>query len=98
MADEARLLKDPEFRKFMRQRSRWRWGLSGFLILTYLVYAIAGIYFAEAYSTPVFGTSIPIGMAVGDLIIALSIALSLVYIRIVNRLEDDRLRRQGNSQ
>jgi hypothetical protein len=37
-------------------------------------------------------------MAVGDLIIALSIALSLVYIRIVNRLEDDRLRRQGNSQ
>ncbi len=98
MADEARLLEDPEFRKYMRQRSRWRWGLSGFLILTYIVYAIAGIYFAEAYSKPVFGTSIPFGMAVGDLIIAFSIVLSLVYIRIVNRLEDERVREQESHQ
>ncbi len=96
MADAARLLEDPEFRKFMRQRSRWRWGLSGFLILTYIVYAIAGIYFGEAYARPFFGTSIPIGMAVGDLIIVFSIVLSLIYIRIVNRLEDESVREQDS--
>lgn len=98
MVDEASVFEDPEFQKLLRQRSRWRWGLSGFLILAYIVYAIAGIYFAEVFSTPVFGTSILFGMALGDLIIALSIALSLVYIRIVNRLEDDRLRKQGSHQ
>ncbi len=98
MADEARLLEDPEFQKFLRQKSRWRWGLSGILILTYIVYAIAGIYFGEAYAKPVFGTSIPFGMAVGDLIIAFSIVLSLVYVRIVNRLEDENAREQESRQ
>ncbi len=98
MADEARLLDDPELQKLLRQRSRWRWGLSGFLIIAYSVYAIAGIYFAEAYSKPVFGTSIPFGMAVGNFIIAFSILLSVVYVRIVNRLEDERVREQEGRQ
>ncbi len=98
MADEARLLEDPEFQEFLRQKNRWRWGFSGFLILTYIVYAIAGIYFGEAYAKPVFGTSIPFGMAVGDLIIAFSIVLSLVYVRIVNRLEDETVREQERHQ
>ncbi|MCP4299277.1 MAG: DUF485 domain-containing protein [Gammaproteobacteria bacterium] len=88
MGDEARLLEDPDFRNLLKRRSRWRWGLSGFLILAYFVYAIAGIYFAEAYSQPFLGTSIPFGMAIGNVLIILSIALSIAYVRIVNRLED----------
>ncbi len=92
MADEARLLDDPQFRKLLRQRSRWRWGLSGFVIAAYLVYGITGIYFAEAYAIPFPGTSIPFGMAIGNAIIILSIVMSIAYVRIVNRLEDEEAR------
>lgn len=98
MADEANLLDDPEFHKLLSRRSRWRWGLSGFLIIAYLVYAIAGIYFAEAYSRPFLGTSIPFGMAIGNVIIILSIVLSIAYVRIVNRLEEDEAREKETQE
>ena len=43
---------------------------------------------AEGYARPLLDTSIPIGMVIGNLIIVLSIVLSVAYIRIVNRIED----------
>ena len=98
MADDATLLDDPAFQQLLRRRARWRWGLSGFLIFGYVAYGIAGVFLAEAYSKPFLGMSIPWGMAIGYLIIALSIALSLVYVRVVNRLEDAEAREQELQQ
>lgn len=84
--NDANLLNDPDFQKLLLLRSRWRWGLSGLLVGAYLLYAVGGIYFADAYATPVMGSSIPWGIGIGYLIMAASIALSIAYVRVINRL------------
>ena len=86
MGNEAEILRDPKFQKMMTQRSRWRWGLSGCLIGIYFAYCLAGIYFADVFSRPAIGASITWGIALGYLIIALAIILSMLYIRVVGRL------------
>lgn len=86
MGNEADILRDPEFQKMLAQRSRWRWGLSGSLIGVYLAYCLVGVYFADAFARPVPGSSIPWGIALGYLIIALSVGLAMLYIRVVGRL------------
>ncbi len=43
MTDESEIIRDPEFQKLLKIRSRWRWGLSGGLVGGYLVYIVAGI-------------------------------------------------------
>ena len=67
-------------------RSRWRWGLSGGLIGVYFAYCFAGIYFNEAFSRVVLGSSITLGILLGYLIIVLAIVLSIIYVRIIGRL------------
>ena len=86
MGNDADALRDPEFQKMLAQRSRWRWGLSCGLIGIYFLYCLAGLYFGEMYARYVPGTSIPWVIALGYLIIALAIGLSILYIRIVGRL------------
>lgn len=86
MENEAEILRDPRFQNLLATRSRWRWGFSGGLLGLYFGYCLAGIYFAAAYALPFPGTSIPWGVALAYLMIALSIFLSLLYIRIVGRL------------
>lgn len=97
MNDES-LLNDPEFQKFLSQRSRWRWGLSGLLIGAYLLYAVGGLYFTDAYAVSFMGSSIPWGIVVGYLIIAVSVILCIVYVRVVNRLESFEGLARGKSQ
>ena len=87
MTDEAEIIRDPEFQKLLKIRSRWRWGLSGGLVGGYLVYIVAGIYIPDAYAMPFAGSSLPWGIVLGYLIIALSIALSLIYVRVINKLK-----------
>ena len=95
MVDEAEWLRDPEFHRLLARRSRWRWGLSGLLIGSYLLWSVGGIYYTEAYAAPFLGLASPWGMALGFLIIGLSIAVSIVYVRVVNRLEaEDSLGRE----
>ncbi len=86
MTDEAEIFRNPEFQQLLKRRSQWRWGLSGGLIGVYLAYCLAGIYFADAFARPVLGSSIPWGIALGYLIIALAVFLSILYIRIVGLL------------
>ena len=86
MGNEAEILRDPEFRKMLAQRSRWRWGLSGGLIGIYFAYCLTGVYFPDAFSRPALGASITWGIVLGYLIIALAIVLSMLYIRVVGRL------------
>lgn len=87
MSDNEKRLSDPAFQHLLKVRNRWRWGLSGLVIGAYLVYSVAGVYFPTAFATPVPGSSIPWGMAIGLLIIALSILLSILYIGIVSKIE-----------
>ena len=80
------LLNDPGFRRLLARRSRLRWGLSGVLIAAYITWALAGIYAQDALAVKFMGWSVSWGIVIGYFIIALSIALSLMYVRIVNRL------------
>ena len=98
MGHEAEILRDPEFQKMLAQRSRWRWGLSGGLIGVYFAYCLAGIYFADAFSRPALGSSITWGIALGYVIIALAIFLSIIYIRVVGRLLETPFGNQESSQ
>ncbi len=86
MKDESELIRAPEFQKLLKIRSRWRWGLSGGLVGGYLVYIVAGIYIPDAYAMPFAGSSLPLGIVLGYFIIASSIALSLIYVRVINKL------------
>ena len=88
MKNESHIIRDPQFRHMLAQRSRLRWGLSGGLIGLYFAYCLAGVYFTEAFSRPAIGTSITWSIALGYLIILLAIVLSIVYIRAVGRLLD----------
>lgn len=94
MTDEADILRDPGFRDMLKIRSRWRWGLSGGLIGAYFAYCLAGIWFSDIYARPVFGSSISLGIALGYLIIALAVVLSLLYVRIVGRLLEESARKR----
>ena len=40
MTDESEIIRDPEFQKLLKIRSRWRWGLSGGLVGGYLVHQV----------------------------------------------------------
>jgi len=89
MAGEDDVLHDPVFQRLLARRSRWRWGLSTLLIGAYLGWGVGGIYFPHAYARPLPGSMMPWGMAAGILIILLSILLSIAYVRIVSRIEDE---------
>jgi len=89
MAGEDDVLHDPVFQRLLARRSRWRWGLSILLIGAYLGWGVGGIYFPHVYARPLPGSMMPWGMAVGLLIILLSILLSIAYVRIVSRIEDE---------
>jgi uncharacterized membrane protein (DUF485 family) len=75
MGEETRILEDPAFQRLLTIRSRWRWALSGIVIGSYLLYAVGGVYFPEAYARPFPGFAMPWGMMMGMLIIVLSIPL-----------------------
>jgi uncharacterized membrane protein (DUF485 family) len=96
--DVDKLYHDPDFRKALASRARWRWGLSAFLIGAYLLWGVAGIYFQQAYAAPVPGTSIPAGMVAGIVIILLSIVLSVVYVRVAGRIEAREKSEPGDGQ
>ena len=92
MPDAKKMLEDPDFRRLLAQRSRLRWGFSVVLVGSYLLWGILGVYFADAYAAPFFGNTLPTGLAVGFMIIGLSMILAAVYVRLVNRIEADAAR------
>ena len=89
MDDPDDRLESREFQNLMQRRSRWRWGLSALLVVAYLVYGVAGVYLSDVYARPFLGWALPWGLALGYLIIFASIALSILYVRVANRLESD---------
>lgn len=92
MTDAEKMLQDPEFQRLLARRSRLRWGFSGVLVGAYLAWGILGVYLADAYAAPFFGNTLPTGLALGFMIIALSMVLAAVYVRLVNRIEAEAAR------
>ena len=89
MSDLEKMLEDPHFQRLLARRSRLRWGFSGVLIGAYLAWGILGVYFADAYAAPFLGNTLPTGLALGFMIIGLSMILAAVYVRLVNKIEAD---------
>ncbi len=87
MSDFAAIAEDPAFQTLLSKRSRLRWSFSGLLILAYLSYGIVGLQIPAKFAEPFLGTAIPWGMALGFLLIGASVAMSLIYVRAINRLE-----------
>ena len=98
MTDAEEMLRDPAFQRLLARRSRLRWGFSGVLIGTSLAWGILGVYFDEAYAAPFLGNTLPTGLAFGFMIIGLSMILSAVYVRLVNRIEADAARDRDSGQ
>ena len=98
MTDDSELIRDPDFQKLLRRRARWRWGFSALLIGAYLLYGVLGVYMKDIYAAPFLGSALPVGMALGLAIILASIALSILYVRVVNILESEETREQGRHQ
>jgi len=88
MPDETAILNDPAFKVLLKRRSHWRWGLSASLVGSYIAYVLAGIYIPDVYAVPFAGSSVPWGVVLGYLIIAASIVMSVVYVRVVNKLKE----------
>ncbi|MGY8796055.1 MAG: DUF485 domain-containing protein [Woeseiales bacterium] len=89
MRDGATIFEDPGFQAMLKKRSRLRWGFSISLIGAYIGYGIIGLQIPDAYATSFFGSSMPWGMALGFILIGSSIVMSVLYVRIINRLEAD---------
>ncbi len=89
MSDAASIYNDPEFQIMLKKRSRLRWGFSISLIGAYVGYGIMGLQIPDAYATSFFGSSVPWGMAMGFMLIGASVVMSVLYVRIINRLEAD---------
>ena len=77
---------DPAFQRLLRRRSRLRWTFSGLLIGAYLLWGVVGVYADEFYAAPLPGSAIPVGVALAFAIIVASIAMSVIYVRLVNRM------------
>ena len=73
----------------LRRRSRLRWRFSVFLIGIYLVWGVAGVYLPDYYASPFMGIAMPKGIAIAFGIIGLSMLLAVIYVRRVNRYEDE---------
>ena len=78
---------DPAFQRSLRQRAKLRWTFSVSLISAYLLWGVFGVYFKSFYSSPLPGTSMPLGVAMAFAITLASIVLAVVYVRLVNRME-----------
>ncbi len=87
MGVEAEITDDPAFQQLLATRSRLRWSFSSLIIGVYLGFGIAGVYLPEKLAAPFPGGVMPWGLVMGFSIIALSIALSMIYVRVINRLE-----------
>ena len=97
MSDHEKILNDPGFQRLLARRSRLRWGFSGVLIGIYLLWGILGVYMGDVYAAPFMGIALPTGLALGFMIIFLSMLLSAIYVRIVNRIEAEAERDRGES-
>jgi uncharacterized membrane protein (DUF485 family) len=88
---------DPQFLESLKRRNRLRSGFSVVLIGIYLTWGVLGIRFPDFYASPFLGIAMPTGLAMAFAIIGLSMLLAVIYVRQINRFEDEdrRNREQG---
>ncbi len=80
---------NPQILERLKRRNRLRWLFSAFLIGIYLAWGILGVYFPAFYGSPFLGVAMPTGLVMAFAIIGLSMLLAVVYVRQINRYEDE---------
>ena len=85
-----KIVNDSDFQKLLENRSRLRWGMTALLVSAYALYGLSGVWFPEAMSERIPGTSMTWIMAIAYSIMFLAIVLSLFYVRIVGKMHDAR--------
>lgn len=84
--DSVDLLRDPDFVRLLRRRSRLRWGLAGLLTTAYLAYGLGGLYLPAFFATRLGGSAVSLSVLLGYGIILLGIGCSIYYVWQVNRI------------
>lgn len=80
---------DPRFRDLARRRSLLGWGLSAVVLVSYYAFVLAIAFAPEALARRLSGdTVLTVGIAAGLGVIALSVALTGVYVWRANRTFD----------
>ncbi len=82
----AQIINDPAFQKLLAKRSRLRWGLTAMLVLAYVAYGFAGVWYPDELSQSFLGTRLSWVMAIAYFIMLLSVLTSLLYVRIVGKM------------
>ncbi len=80
------ILSNKNFHKLVSLRRRVSWSFLLVLLGSYLIYGLLSVYFPSFLARPVFSDGIvPLGIAMGYAILALTFILTLIYLWIANR-------------
>ncbi len=80
------ILANKNFHKLVSVRRRISWSFLLVLLGSYLIYGLLSVYSPSLLARPVFSDGIvPVGIAMGYAILALTFILTLIYVWIANR-------------
>lgn len=83
-AEVARMVADPRYRALVRQRGRLGWVLSAIVTAAYAAFILMIAFDKAALARPIGDGVTSVGIVVGLGLIALSVALTGVYVHRAN--------------
>jgi len=82
---DKQILNDKDFHKLVRVRHWVSWSFLLVLLGLYLVFGLMSVYTPALLARPVFaGGVVPVGIAMGYLILGMTFLLTAVYVWIAN--------------
>ena len=84
MAANAAILRNPQFRDLVRERTAFGWTLSIVMLVVYLSFIFAVAFAHETMATKLFGTEISLGILLGFAVIVFAFLLTGVYVARAN--------------
>lgn len=79
-----RIQCDPEFREFVRKRSRFTWGLSALMMAIYFGFILFVAFWPEALGAPIGSGYTTFGVPLGIGVIVSALVLSGIYVHRAN--------------
>lgn len=82
---DKKILSNHDFQKLVTVRRLVSWSFLLILLALYLAYGLMSIHVPEVLAMPVFSEGImPVGIAMGYGILAMTFLATLIYVRIAN--------------